>query len=165
MSNSYVPTDVERQLLRHSIAVLAYRARKPLMDAPAGFTGFRAADGTRTPGEILAHMCDLMDWAFWMARGEQRWKDTKPSEWAAHCHRFFEALERFDAEVASAEALGKAPGILLQGPVADALTHVGQLNMLRRMAGAPVRGENYARADITVGRVGSTQHPPRAEFD
>jgi hypothetical protein len=54
---------------------------------------------------------------------------------------------------------------LIQGPLADALTHVGQLAMLRGMAGVPVRPESYPRAEIVVGRVGIDQAAPRAEFD
>lgn len=165
MSASHVITDAERDLFRHTLATLAYRARKPLIDAPPGFSSFEAGPTTRTPARILSHMCDLLDWALWMARGEQRWTDTKPAEWHQDCQRFFEALERFDAYVASAATLGRPLSMLVQGPVADALTHVGQLNMLRRMFGSPVRGENYARADIAAGRAGAAQASPRVEFD
>jgi len=165
MPTNHSITDAERTLFRHTLATLAYRARKPLIDAPPGFAKFDAGPTTRTPGQILAHMCDLFDWALWMAKGEQRWTDTKPAEWHQDCQRFFDALERFDAYLASAETLGRPITMLYQGPVADALTHVGQLNMLRRMFGAPVRGENYARADITAGRAGAAQPPARVEFD
>jgi hypothetical protein len=79
--------------------------------------------------------------------------------------RCFAALEAFDAFLASEEPLAVAPEKLFQGPVADALTHVGQLAMLRRLAGGAVRGENYFQADIVAGRVGPEQAPPRREFD
>jgi len=165
MPTSHPITDAERELFRHTLATLAYRARKPLAGAPPDFSSFEAGRTTRMPGQILSHMCDLFDWALWMARGEQRWTDTKPAGWEQDCQRFYEALERLDTYIASAETLGRPVSMLFQGPVADALTHVGQLNMLRRMFGSPVRGENYARADITAGRAGAVQPPARVEFD
>jgi hypothetical protein len=168
-------TDPERALLRHTLATMAYRGGKTLRDAPAGFATFRiassdraasgAATGTRTPGAILAHIGDLMDWALELARGRHTWKDSKPLPWEEGVARFFQAAERLDAELATAETLGCAPGRLFQGPIADALTHFGQLAMLRRLAGAPVKGENYYKADIAAGRVGPEQAAPRVEFD
>ena len=79
--------------------------------------------------------------------------------------RFFRSLEALDAYLASDATLGWSAERLFQGPIADALTHTGQLTMLRRLAGAPVRGENYARAMITAGTVGMAQGAPAAEFD
>lgn len=154
-----------RELLRHAVATLAYRAGKALRNAPSDFGSFAVSPGSRTPGQILAHMGDLFDWALSMARGAQRWQDTPPGKWDADCDRFFRALEAFDDYLAGDAPLGTSLERLFQGPVADALTHTGQLTMLRRIAGAPVRGENYARAEITRGRVGAEQPAPRSEFD
>jgi len=158
-------SDDKRELLRHTIATVAYRGRKDLVGAPDGFTTFRINETSRTPGEILAHICDLYDWANWLARGEHKWNDTTPGEWSADVDRFFAALKKLDDYLASDQPLGRSPENLFQGPIADSLTHFGQIAMLRRIAGAPVRGESYARADITVGRVGLDQAPPNWEFD
>jgi hypothetical protein len=155
----------EREILRHTVATLAYRGAKAIRGAPPDFSAFRAGPTTRTPGEVLAHLCDLLDWAIRLCRGEQRWTDTAPQAWEADSRRFFEALGRLDACLSSDAPLGVPAAKLFQGPVADALTHVGQLAMLRRMAGAPVRGENYFRADISAGTVGPDQPAPRVEFD
>jgi hypothetical protein len=155
----------KRQLLRHTLATVAYRARKVLVGAPDGFAEFRINDSSRTPGEILAHICDLYDWANWLAKGEHVYNETSPGAWAADIDRFFAALGSLDTYLASEQALGRSPELLFQGPIADSLTHIGQIAMLRRIAGAPVRGESYARADITVGRVGPDQAPPNWEFD
>ena len=152
-------------LLRHAVATLAYRAAKVLRDAPPGFSEFSAGSGTRTAGRILAHMGDLFDWALSLANGEHVWHDTPPDEWEADVARFFAALERFDARLAAPELLRESPERLFQGPIADALTHVGQIAVLRRLAGAPVRGENYFKADIAAGRTGARQAAPRVEFD
>jgi hypothetical protein len=157
--------DSSRQFLRHTVATLAYRAGKALRDAPPEFATFVVKPGSRTPAQILAHMGDLFDWALSMAEGKQRWHDSTPQAWAAECDRFFRALEAFDDCLASAAPLGTSIERLFQGPVADALTHTGQLTMLRRIAGAPIRGENYAKADIAVGRVGSEQAAGKVEFD
>ena len=150
-------------LLRHAIATLAYRGAKAIRDAPAGFPDFRAAESTRTPLQIVAHMGDLLSWACCLARGEKTWNDAKPQSWEHEVERFFDALRRFDQHLAS-QPLQCNPERLFQGPIADALTHVGQLAMLRGIAGAPMRGENYYAADITAGRVGSEQAPPKREF-
>jgi hypothetical protein len=154
-----------RDLLRHIVATIAYRGGKTIRDAPDAFATFRGGESIRTPGEILAHVGDLFDWALSLAQGAQRWHNSTPLPWPDEANRFFEALARFDAHLASDAPLGAPVERLLQGPLADALTHVGQLAMLRRLAGAPVRGENYYQADIAAGRVGSEQSNPRREFD
>jgi hypothetical protein len=119
---------------------------------------------SRTPAEILAHVGDLFDWALSLAKGAQAWHDSKPLAWDKETERFFESLGRFDAYLASEAPLGESAERLFQGPIADALTHVGQLTMLRRVEGAPIRGENYHKAEIAVGRVGPDQAAPRREF-
>jgi hypothetical protein len=157
--------DDKRQMLRHTIATVAYRGRKVLVGAPEGFATFRINETSRTPGEILAHICDLYDWANWLVRGEHTFVPTEPGEWSADINRFFTALATLDEYLASDQPLGRSPENVFQGPIADSLTHLGQIAMLRRIAGSPVRGESYARADITVGRVGLDQAAPNWEFD
>jgi hypothetical protein len=159
-----IPDD-KIQLLRHTIATLAYRGGKALRGAPAGFETFKAGPTTRTPGEILAHLGDLLDWALSLANGQQKWHNSPPLTWDAGSQRFFRTLEVLDARLAETAPLGALPEELFQGPVADSLTHVGQIALLRRLAGAPVRGENYLRADIASGRVGADQPPPNFEFE
>ena len=151
--------------LRHAVATLAYRAAKPLRDAPAEFTGFRPGEGSRSAGEILAHMGDLFDWALSIARGKEQWRNSKPQSWSEDSERFFAALTAFDAYLASGSELHAAPEKLFQGAVADALTHVGQINMLRRLAGNRVKGENYYVAKIEAGRTGPDQPAPVSEFN
>ena len=153
-----------RALLRHTVATLAYRAAKAVRGAPESFASHRAGPSTRAPAEILAHMGDLLDWALSMARGQQAWHVSAPLPWEAEVARFHAALAALDRQLAAPEPLGCSAERLFQGPIADALTHVGQIAMLRRLAGTPVRGENYARADIAAGRVGPDQAAPRAEF-
>jgi hypothetical protein len=155
----------DRLFLRHAVATLAYRAGKALRGAPPAFADFTATPGTRTPVRIVAHMGDLLDWALYLARGEESWHASMPQPWDREVARFFAALDAFDAYLASEESLGWSAERLFQGPIADALTHTGQLTMLRRLAGAPVRGENYARATIRAGTVGISQAAPAYEFD
>lgn len=154
-----------REFLRHTVATVAYRGGKAIRDAPVGFADFKASDGTRTPVEILAHIGDLFDWALSMAAGKQVWNPADPLSWDAEKERFFAAVKKFDEYLASDEPVNKKIEKLFQGPVADALTHVGQINLLRRMFDSPVRGENYSRAEIEIGRVGENQSANRAEFD
>jgi hypothetical protein len=154
-----------RDVLRHAIATLAYRGGKALRDAPSEFGGYRSAPTSRTPAEILAHIGDLMDWAVWMARGEQRWAPRSPGAWEEDVARFFASLQALDEYIAGGASLHGSAEQLLQGPIADALTHVGQLAMLRRAAGNPIRAENYAKAEIRRGQVEREQPAPRIEFE
>jgi hypothetical protein len=156
--------DSRRGLLRHTLATLAYRGGKTLRGAPGTFAGFRAAEETRTPAEILAHIGDLLDWALSLAKGKQAWNNSQPLPWDEEVQRFHAGLTALDAFLASDAPLACTAEKLFQGPIADALTHIGQIAMLRRMAGSPVRPENYFQAEITAGRVGADQTPPAREF-
>ncbi len=156
------------ELLRHTVATLGYRAAKTFRGASADFGAFHASEGGRTPAEIVGHMGDLFDWALSIANGQERWSNSGPLEWDAAVARFFAAVEAFDQRLAAAgagEPLGAPPTKLFQGPIADALTHTGQIAMLRRMAGQAVRGENYFRAHIEIGRAGAEQAASVREFD
>jgi hypothetical protein len=133
--------------------------------APPNFTEYRASDTTRASGQILAHLADLLDWALTQANGKQDWHDSKPLPWDEGTMRFFASLKALDDYLASDAQLSCPPEKLFQGAIADSLTHVGQLAMLRRLAGAPIRAENYAQAEIVAGRVGAQQTQPRREFD
>lgn len=166
MHATSAPThDPVRQLLRHTLATLAYRGGKCLRGAPDTFAEFSIAPGTRTPGEILAHMGDLLDWALSMAKGQQVWQDSKPLPWPKEVERFFSKLEALDSYLASDASFACPAENFFQGPIADAFTHVGQIAMLRRLAGAPIKGENYFRAKIAAGEVGAQQPTPVREFD
>jgi hypothetical protein len=158
------PSDPKRELLRHTLATLAYRGGKVLRDAPPDFPEFRSADGVRTPGQILAHVGDLLNWASSIAQGKQAWSDSKPQSWENEVERFFAGLKKFDNFLASDEPLHAPEEKLFQGPIADALTHVGQIAMLRRLAGEAVKPENYYQAEIVAGRVGAVQTPPKREI-
>jgi len=157
-------SDPKRELLRHALATLAYRGGKAVRNAPEGFAVFHVDEGVRAPGQVLAHIGDLMDWALSIALGKREWHDSKPLAWEKEVERFFAALKKFDDYLASSETVHTTPEKLLQGPVADALTHVGQIAMLRRIGGEPLKGESYYEAEIVVGRVGAEQTKPKREF-
>ena len=133
--------------------------------APESFASFRALETTRTPAQILAHIGDLLDWALSMAKGAEMWHNSSPQPWPKEVKRFHSCLARFDEYLASEEGLAVSCERLFQGAIADALTHVGQIAMLRRIAGVAIRGENYSRAKIQAGRVGAEQTAPVREFD
>ena len=157
--------DGRRDMLRHTVATLAYRGAKVVSGVPSDFGTFRCGETTRTPVAILAHIGDLLDWALALAGGAYHFHDSAPLLWEEEVERFFRTLAALDARLASDIDLGWSAEELFQGPIADALTHVGQLALLRRLAGSPVRGESYLKADIVVGQVGPDQTPPRREFD
>jgi hypothetical protein len=152
-------------VLRHVVATLAYRAAKALRDVPPDFAITSFGANTRRPVQIVAHMSDLVAWGVSLARGEYVWKPAGGENWDIEVQRFFDGLAALDAELAADRPFTGSIEKLIQGPLADALTHVGQLAMLRSMCGAAVRPESYARAAIAIGRVGPDQAPPLAEFD
>ncbi|HLH39386.1 MAG TPA: hypothetical protein VKX39_09595 [Bryobacteraceae bacterium] len=153
----------DRDLIRHAVATIAYRGGKTIRDAPPEFADFAGAG--KTPAQILAHIGDLFDWALRTAKGDTSWRDSQPLAWEREKERFFSTLAAFDAYLAGGEPVRAPREKLFQGPVADALTHVGQLAMLRRLAGCAMKGENYFVAWIEVGRVGPEQAKAAREFD
>jgi hypothetical protein len=154
-----------REMFRHIIASLAYRATKTLRDVPDTFASFRTDATSRTPAEILAHMGDLFDWGLSLLKGEEIWHDSHPQDWKREVARFCDSLQKFDTYLAGSTPIACPLDKLFQGPIADAFTHAGQLAMLRRLSGIPVRGENYFKADIIIGKVGLEQSKPRKEFN
>jgi len=156
--------DPIREFLRHTLATVAYRGGKTLRNASESFANFNPSDGGRTPVQILAHIGDLMDWALSMAKGQEKWNNATPLPWQGECERFYAAVKALDDYLASPEPLAAPPERLFQGPVADSLNHIGQLAMLRRMAGMPIKGENYSVAGIVAGTVGAQQAAPKREF-
>jgi hypothetical protein len=156
--------DSKRELLRHTVATVAYRGAKAVRGASNSFGSFGSPETTRTPIKILAHIGDLFDWALSIAKGAESWHDSEPLAWDQEVARFHKTLKSFDDYLASEAELAAPCERLFQGPVADALTHVGQIAMLRRMAEEPIKGENYSRAKIAAGRVGTEQEAPKREF-
>ena len=164
---SAIPPDdpATRAFLRHVLATLAYRAGKTVRDTDASFSEFMAAAGGKSPRAILAHMGDLLDWCLRLVRdGEPRWTTATPQPWPREIERFFAALGSLDAQLASGAPIRWDPGRVFQGGLADALTHTGQLAMLRRLSGNPMAGENYMRADVVEGRVGLEQPAPDPRY-
>ncbi|MCA9727251.1 MAG: hypothetical protein KC729_06175, partial [Candidatus Eisenbacteria bacterium] len=156
----------KRAYFRHTLATLAYRAEKVLRDAPDDFANLRISPASRTPLEIVSHLGDLMAWATSQTEGESRWQPQPAQSWDEAVDRFFSELAKLDDAVAAGDFARMRPlEVIFQGPVADALTHVGQVGMLRGVAGLPVRAESYARARIQAGRIGREQSDERSEFD
>ena len=153
----------DRELLRHTVAVIAYRGGKPLRNVPDSFPSFDSGGG-QTPRLIVAHLADLIEWALSHVKGEPKWPQVDAGEWSAEVARFYAALAAVDGHLASDRPIRCEVGRLMAGPLADSINHIGQLMMLRRMAGSPVYGENYFVADIVTGRVGSEQSPPVRPF-
>ena len=154
-----------RNLLRHTVATLAYRAEKALREVPEAFAHHQISPSSRTPLEIVSHLGDLIEWADRMAKGEYKWAPVASPDWSSACDRFFEGLTTLDASLESTTFETYAPGVIFQGPISDALTHIGQITMIRGAMNVPIRPESYARAEISIGRVGREQSAMRKEFD
>lgn len=145
--------DLKREVLRHMVATVAYRGGLACVDAPESFASFRATSTTRTPGEILAHIGDLLEGSLHLVKGEMVYLTSTPLPWKEEVTRFFTAVKAFDVYLASDAPLACAVEKLVQGPIGDALTHVGQIVMLRRMSGNPIRSAAYFTAEIVAGEV------------
>jgi hypothetical protein len=145
--------DGKREVLRHVVATVAYRGGIAVSDAPEGFAMFRVDEDVRAPGEILAHIGDLLEGSLYLLKGEMVYLTSSPLPWGEEVSRFFSAAGRLDAFLGSGAPLACPVEKLIQGPIGDALTHVGQIVMLRRVAGSPVRAESYFTAEIIPGMV------------
>jgi hypothetical protein len=148
-----MPIDAKREVLRHVLATVAYRGGIAVSDATEEFAAFRAAEGVRAPGEILAHIGDLLEGSLHLLKGEMVYLASSPLPWGEEVSRFFSAAARLDEYLGSGAPLACPVEKLIQGPIGDALTHVGQIVMLRRMAGKPVRVEAYFTAEIVAGEI------------
>lgn len=143
----------KREMLRHMVATVAYRGGLAITDMPADFSTFRAHETTRTPGEILAHIGDLLEGSLYLLKGEMKYLTSAPLPWNEEIARFFAAVQHLDEYLASDAPLACPVEKLIQGPIGDALTHVGQIVMQRRMAGSLIHAPGYFTADIVAGEI------------
>ena len=144
-------SDPKRELLRHAVATIAFRGRVAIADAPTNFAEFRVTEGTRSPAEILAHIGDLLIGSHFLLQGKFVKLESEPQPWDNEVERFFASVREFDAFLASDAQLAHPIEKMIQGPVGDALTHVGQIVILRRIAGASIREVPYFTAEIVPG--------------
>lgn len=152
--------DIKRQTLKHFLAALAYRTQKALRDAPDTFADFRAKPGVRTPHEILSHMTGVITYAATFLVGGESFPEKKPS-FREEIDRFHEALENLGNLLNGDKPIkGTTPDRILQGPLSDAMTHAGQLILLRRLYGSPVPPENFIKAAINADNLGPKQPDP-----
>jgi hypothetical protein len=145
--------DAKRDLMRHFLATLAYRCRKVVLGAPKDFGDFDAGHGVRKPTEILSHMSGVLIHAqSFLAPLENTRMPL--GTWEEEVGRFFRILSELDKSVESGMRWnGRTEEQILQGPLADAMTHIGQLAMLRRMASSPIPKESFDEAAIRPGDV------------
>jgi hypothetical protein len=149
-------------LLRHFLAALAYRTQKALRGASPGFADFRAVENLRTPHELVWHMTGVIGYAVSLYRGE-RFTPSRCETFSDEVRRFHEVLEALAGHLDTGSLPTEySAAQLLQGPLADAMTHAGQLAMLRRIHGEPVPPENFLLADIGADNLSADQPPPRA---
>lgn len=143
--------DQKRELLRHMVATVAYRGKIAIEDAPADFGGFRATSETRSAAEVLAHIGDLLEGSCYLLKGEFVELSSQPLAWSDEVDRFMGAVKQLDDFLASDTPLAQPAEKMVQGPIGDALTHVGQIVMLRRIAGCPIGQTAYFTAEIVPG--------------
>jgi hypothetical protein len=148
------------QILRHFLAAIAYRTQKSLQGAPAEFAAFRVAPSVRTPHEIVKHITSVLGYARTFFTGGEWWPEKLP-DFKDEVLRLHEVLASLSHYLEKDTPLqGTTPERILQGPFSDAMTHVGQLAMLRRLFGSPVPPENFIMAAIDTENVGPDQPAP-----
>jgi hypothetical protein len=150
----------KRALLRHFLAAIAYRTQKALRGAPDSFGTFQAGHQVRTPADLLRHMTSVLGYARTFFVGG-RYRAEPLHDLAAEITRFHAMLEDLGQHLTvGTELKGTTEERLLQGPFSDVMTHAGQLAMLRRLAGSPVRPENFIEAAMDPVNLGSQQPEP-----
>jgi hypothetical protein len=150
----------KRDMLRHFLAALAYRTQKAIRGADAGFASFDAGNGVRTPHELICHMRSVLGYARTYFIGGEYPRPT-PVDWKEDVGAFHAMLEDLNGLLAAGDELhGLTEEQLLQGPFADAMTHAGQIAMLRRMYGEPVASENFIFAEVSAENVSTDQPEP-----
>ncbi|HUR96717.1 MAG TPA: hypothetical protein VMZ26_01490 [Pyrinomonadaceae bacterium] len=154
--------DDKRHMLRHFLAALAYRTQKAVRGAPDSFADFEAGNDVRTPKELVRHITSVLGYARTFFIGGEYRPEPLPT--------FRDEIQRFHAMLADlGEHLTDGTPLralteeqLLQGQFSDAMTHVGQLAMLRRLHGDPVRSENFIHAAISPENLSIDQPDPVA---
>jgi hypothetical protein len=148
-------------LMRHFLASIAYHATKALKDAPNNYPDLEMGNGIRTPKMILRHISGVLTYAHsFYEHYDSTWLDVRT--WEEEVERFYYVLSKLDKSIQEKNPIGVSVEQMLQGPLSDSMEHVGQLLMLRRVAGSPVPSENFIYADIRVGVVGPDQPKPVA---
>lgn len=147
-----------RAAARALLASLAFRVRHAWRDAPAGFAERRPAEGARSPEELVRHLVDLLRFAATAFDAPPTAPAPAPAERAgdasalaafeAACRDLDRALRDGAAAGTPRDAAALDPAAMLRGPLADALTHAGQLTLLRRLADAPVERVSYWRVPM-----------------
>lgn len=151
---------IKLQMLKHYLAALAYRTQKALRGAPDSFADFRVKQGVRTPHELLLHMTGVIGYARTFFTGGE-WHPEKMASFSEEIRRFHDLLEDLGRHLDDGTPINNTtPERLLQGPFSDAMTHAGQLIMLRRLSGNPVPPENFIEADIDPENLGPDQPYP-----
>jgi hypothetical protein len=159
MTGSTLPDSTT--LLRHTLAALAYRASRVLGATPSGFADFDAGQGVMTPRKMLNHVSTILAYTQAQLEGGEFQRPTEVDDWSMEVDRFFETLTLLDRALESGvSADGETVLRMLQGPILDAATHIGQISMLRRLAGSPTPKDHYIKAAVSVGRTGKDQPPP-----
>lgn len=150
----------KRDMLRHFLGALAYRTQKALGGAPPEFASFDAGSGVRTPHELICHMRSVLGYArTYFVGGE--YPRPLPDDWQKDVEAFHAMLADLNGRLAAGDELHCiTEEQLLQGPFADAMTHAGQLAMLRRLYGEPVASENFIFADVSAENVSKDQPEP-----
>ena len=144
-------TDEKRELLRHMLAAVVFRCKIAIAGAPEEFAALRVAGDARPPAEILAHIGDLLTGSLYLLRGDLVELTSAPLSWSEETARFLAAARELDKFLATDEPLVYPVERFVQGPIGDAMTHVGQLVILRRIAGSPVSAAPYFTAEIIAG--------------
>lgn len=141
--------DNQNELLIHTVKTIRYRFIRATQGASASFGEFRIGANTRLPKEIVNHMFDLVTKTISMLQHghfgtpppEQLNFQQEQERLLAALNDLQTGLSRLPPEPAKAKKL-------LQGPMLDMVTHIGQLAMLNGLHGNKVPRESYFDARL-----------------
>ena len=145
-------TIMKNELLRHTLSTIKYRFEKSIAGSTENFGRFNLGEGSRSPIEIVNHMYHVL-YSTRIFLEEERFARKQPEELALlqEIERFSLELINIDKALHVFELPSNYAKRLLQGPLSDILTHIGQISMMQRLNGKSISGEDFSAAHIETG--------------
>ncbi len=135
--------------IQHFLKVLSYRFEKAIHNAAESYPKHASGHGIRTPLELLGHMNGVLEFAISSLKNQPR-RNIPEQSWQEQITLYYEKLKELNQLMQENSFDTDTLERILQGPLADAMTHIGQLAMMRRLANSAIAGENYFAADMSL---------------
>lgn len=145
---------MKNEFLRHTLSTIGYRFQKSVKYRNQEFEDFSLGKGSRSPKEIVNHMyAVLSSTTFYLLEEKRQKKSPEKLSLDLEIDRFNEELKNLDQLLSEKDLPINYSKKLLQGPLSDILTHIGQIAMLSRLNNQPIEGEDFSAATISTIKV------------